>query len=74
MNDVYKTCFDGPFHGKNFAPHPGETIVRIPVWHKEKYVGDSLYRVEEDKLNYMGHDKTKTWPKQGDLNDTQNVA
>lgn len=37
-----KTCFDGPFHGKTFAPH--------------------LYLVEGDRLNYIGHDGTKTWP------------
>lgn len=59
---IYKTCFDGPFHGKTFAPHHGETIVRILTWSEGKYVGDSLYRVDEDKLNYMGHDGTKTWP------------
>lgn len=61
---IYLTCFDGPFHGKTFAPHPNESIVKIPVWHRGKYAGDSIYRVEEDKLNYMRHDNTNTWPKE----------
>lgn len=62
MSSVYKTCLGGPFHGKTFAPHPGETVVKIAVWSDGKYVGDGMYRVDEDKLNYMGHDGTKTWP------------
>jgi hypothetical protein len=63
MNNIYKTCFGGPFHGKTFAPHPGETTLRIAVWSEGKYAGDSLYRVEEDHLNYIGFDKTNNWPK-----------
>lgn len=63
MNNVYKTCFDGPFHGKTFAPHPVEEVIRIVVWHQGKYVGDALYQVEQDKLNYIVFDKTNNWPK-----------
>lgn len=67
MSEVYLTCHDGPFQGNNYAPHPSESVVRIPVWLRSqmKYVGDAVYQRDEldgrEVLKYLRHDK-KEWP------------